>query len=47
VELRQLEPRADRPGQGRLARRKLFPLVPGDSHEFIPIPDQPKTVSYP
>ncbi len=24
-----------------------FPLVPGDSHEFIPIPDQPKTVSYP
>jgi redox-sensitive bicupin YhaK (pirin superfamily) len=24
-----------------------FPLVPGDSEEFIPIPDQPKTVSYP
>ncbi|MXO74864.1 hypothetical protein GRI40_06470 [Altererythrobacter aerius] len=24
-----------------------FPLVPGDSEEFIPIPDHPKTVSYP
>jgi len=24
-----------------------FPLVPGDAEEFIPIPDQPKTVSYP
>ena len=24
-----------------------FPLVPGDSAEFIPIPDAPKTVSYP
>lgn len=24
-----------------------FPLVPGDSDEFIPVPDQPKTVSYP
>ncbi|ANY19962.1 Quercetin 2,3-dioxygenase [Tsuneonella dongtanensis] len=24
-----------------------FPLVPGDSEAFIPIPDQPKTVSYP
>jgi len=24
-----------------------FPLVPGDSDEFIPMPDQPKTVSYP
>jgi len=24
-----------------------FPLVPGDEDEFIPIPDQPKTVSYP
>ena len=27
------------------ARR--FPLVPGDDHEFIPIPAVPKTVSYP
>ena len=24
-----------------------FPLVPGDTKEFIPIPDQPNTVSYP
>jgi len=24
-----------------------FPLVPGDSDEFIPIPDQPNPVSYP
>jgi redox-sensitive bicupin YhaK (pirin superfamily) len=24
-----------------------FPLVPGDEAEFIPLPDQPKTVSYP
>ena len=24
-----------------------FPLVPGDEDEFIPIPEQPKTVSYP
>lgn len=24
-----------------------FPTVPGDAKEFIPIPDQPKTVSYP
>jgi redox-sensitive bicupin YhaK (pirin superfamily) len=24
-----------------------FPLVPGDDAEFIPLPDQPKTVSYP
>ena len=24
-----------------------FPLVPGDEEEFIPIPDVPKTVSYP
>jgi redox-sensitive bicupin YhaK (pirin superfamily) len=24
-----------------------FPLVPGDEKEFIPIPDVPKTVSYP
>jgi redox-sensitive bicupin YhaK (pirin superfamily) len=28
-------------------RSGAFPLVPGDSEEFIPIPDQPKTVSYP
>ncbi|MBX9728666.1 MAG: hypothetical protein K2X31_07155, partial [Sphingopyxis sp.] len=24
-----------------------FPTVPGDDAEFIPIPDVPKTVSYP
>ena len=24
-----------------------FPLVPGDEEEFIPIPEVPKTVSYP
>jgi redox-sensitive bicupin YhaK (pirin superfamily) len=24
-----------------------FPLVPGDEEEFIPLPDRPKTVSYP
>jgi redox-sensitive bicupin YhaK (pirin superfamily) len=24
-----------------------FPLVPGDEEEFIPLPDKPKTVSYP
>ena len=24
-----------------------FPLVPGDDQEFIPLPDKPKTVSYP
>ena len=24
-----------------------FPPVPGDEEEFIPLPDQPKTVSYP
>ena len=24
-----------------------FQLVPGDSEEFIPIPEVPKTVSYP
>jgi len=24
-----------------------FPLIPGDSEEFIPLPDKPKTVSYP
>ncbi|MFN6935250.1 MAG: pirin family protein [Tsuneonella sp.] len=28
-------------------RAGRFPIVPGDSEEFIPIPDQPKTVSYP
>lgn len=26
---------------------RKFPLVPGDSEEFIPIPEVPKTVSYP
>jgi redox-sensitive bicupin YhaK (pirin superfamily) len=26
---------------------RKFPLVPGDSEEFIPIPEIPKTVSYP
>jgi redox-sensitive bicupin YhaK (pirin superfamily) len=24
-----------------------FPLIPGDDEEFIPLPEQPKTVSYP
>ena len=24
-----------------------FAIVPGDEEEFIPIPDKPKTVSYP
>ena len=24
-----------------------FPLVPGDTEEFIPLPEKPKTVSYP
>ena len=28
-------------------REGRFPVVPGDAQEFIPIPDQPKTVSYP
>ena len=28
-------------------REGRFPLVPGDEDEFIPIPDVPKTVSYP
>jgi redox-sensitive bicupin YhaK (pirin superfamily) len=28
-------------------RAGRFPIVPGDSQEFIPIPDQPNTVSYP
>ena len=26
---------------------RRFPLVPGDEEEFIPIPEVPKTVSYP
>ena len=24
-----------------------FPSVPGDEEEFIPLPDKPKTVTYP
>jgi redox-sensitive bicupin YhaK (pirin superfamily) len=28
-------------------RARRFPLVPGDEKEWIPLPDQPKTVSYP
>lgn len=28
-------------------REGRFPIVPGDSEEFIPLPDVPKTVSYP
>ncbi|AQA00498.1 hypothetical protein BWQ93_20055 [Sphingopyxis sp. QXT-31] len=28
-------------------KEQKFPLVPGDSEEFIPIPEVPKTVSYP
>ena len=28
-------------------RAGRFPLVPGDSEEFIPLPEMPKTVSYP
>ena len=28
-------------------RAGRFPMVPGDSEEFIPVPDQPTTVSYP
>ena len=28
-------------------KERKFPLVPGDSDEFIPIPEVPKTVSYP
>ncbi len=28
-------------------KARNFPLVPGDSEEFIPIPEIPKTVSYP
>ena len=28
-------------------RARRFPLVPGDEEEWIPLPDKPKTVSYP
>ena len=28
-------------------RAGRFPLVPGDSEEFIPLPEKPLTVSYP
>jgi len=28
-------------------RAGRFPIVPGDEEEFIPLPDRPKTVSYP
>ena len=28
-------------------RAGRFPIVPGDDEEFIPLPDKPKTVSYP
>ncbi|NCP15217.1 MAG: pirin family protein [Sphingomonadales bacterium] len=28
-------------------RAGRFPIVPGDEDEFIPLPDKPKTVSYP
>jgi len=28
-------------------RQGRFPQVPGDEHEYIPLPDKPKTVSYP
>ncbi|OYW45334.1 MAG: hypothetical protein B7Z08_11790 [Sphingomonadales bacterium 32-68-7] len=28
-------------------RAGRFPVVPGDAEEFIPLPDKPKTVSYP
>jgi len=28
-------------------KAQRFPLIPGDDKEFIPIPDVPKTVSYP
>lgn len=28
-------------------KERKFPLVPGDSQEFIPIPEVPRTVSYP
>jgi hypothetical protein len=46
LELRQLEPRAHRAGQAGLAAGR-FALVPGDEEEFIPLPEKPKTVSYP
>ncbi|HEY6049419.1 MAG TPA: pirin family protein [Sphingomicrobium sp.] len=28
-------------------KAKRFPLIPGDDEEFIPLPEKPKTVSYP
>jgi redox-sensitive bicupin YhaK (pirin superfamily) len=28
-------------------KARRFPLIPGDDHEFIPLPEVPKTVSYP
>jgi hypothetical protein len=28
-------------------KEQRFPLIPGDDQEFIPIPEVPKTVSYP
>ena len=28
-------------------KAQRFPLIPGDDQEFIPIPEVPKTVSYP
>ena len=31
----------------RTGRRMRFPLIPGDDQEFIPLPEVPKTVSYP
>ena len=38
----------DRIGQAKRDWRSgAFPLVPGDSEEFIPLPDVPVTVSYP
>jgi hypothetical protein len=38
----------DRINQAKEDWKKLrFPLIPGDDQEFIPIPEVPKTVSYP
>ena len=37
--------RIDQAKEDWTARR--FPLIPGDEEEWIPIPDAPKTVSYP
>ena len=28
-------------------KARRFPLIPGDDQEFIPLPEVPKTVSYP